>query len=52
MAKDLGLYLEAAETRPDTSRTIGAVTASVWECFAEAEPGADFTRIYPFLAGT
>jgi 3-hydroxyisobutyrate dehydrogenase len=52
MAKDLRLYLEAAEPGPDASRTIGAVTASVWECFADAEPGADFTRIYPFLAGT
>jgi 3-hydroxyisobutyrate dehydrogenase-like beta-hydroxyacid dehydrogenase len=51
MAKDLRLYLEAAGGRPDASRTIGAVTASVWERFAEAEPGADFTRIYPFVAG-
>jgi 3-hydroxyisobutyrate dehydrogenase len=52
MAKDLRLYLEAVGTRPDVSGTIGDVTASVWERFAEAEPGADFTRIYPFLAGT
>jgi 3-hydroxyisobutyrate dehydrogenase len=51
MAKDLRLYLEAAGGRPGASGTIGAVTASVWERFAEAEPGADFTRIYPFLAG-
>jgi len=51
MAKDLRLYLKAAGGRPEASRTIGAVTASVWERFAEAEPGADFTRIYPFLAG-
>jgi 3-hydroxyisobutyrate dehydrogenase-like beta-hydroxyacid dehydrogenase len=51
MAKDLRLYLEAAGARPDSPRTIGAVTTSVWERFAEAEPGADFTRIYPFLAG-
>jgi 3-hydroxyisobutyrate dehydrogenase-like beta-hydroxyacid dehydrogenase len=52
MAKDLRLYLEAAASRSDASRTIGAVTASVWERFADAEPGADFTRIYPFLAGS
>lgn len=52
MAKDLRLYLDAAATRPDASKTIGAVTASVWERFADAEPGADFTRIYPFVAGT
>ena len=52
MAKDLRLYLEAAAAWPDSSRTIGEVTAAVWERFAEAEPGADFTRIYPFLART
>jgi 3-hydroxyisobutyrate dehydrogenase len=52
MAKDLRLYLEATEARPDATRKIGNVTSSVWERFAEAEPGADFTRIYPFLAGT
>ena len=28
-----------------------APTAAVWERFADGEPGADFTRIYPFLAG-
>jgi hypothetical protein len=37
----------AAERRP----TLGAVTGSVWEAFAAAEPDADFTRIYPFVAG-
>jgi 3-hydroxyisobutyrate dehydrogenase len=52
MAKDLRLYLEATEARLDATRKIGNVTSSVWERFAEAEPGADFTRIYPFLAGT
>jgi 3-hydroxyisobutyrate dehydrogenase-like beta-hydroxyacid dehydrogenase len=52
MAKDLRLYLDASRTRRDAWTTIGAVTASIWERFAEAEPGADFTRIYPFLAGT
>ena len=29
---------------------LGRVTESVWERFAAAEPGADFTRIYPFVA--
>jgi 3-hydroxyisobutyrate dehydrogenase len=52
MAKDLRLYLEAVGAQPVASGTIGDATASVWERFAEAEPGADFTRIYPFLAGT
>jgi 3-hydroxyisobutyrate dehydrogenase-like beta-hydroxyacid dehydrogenase len=49
MAKDLRLYLEAVG--PEAPGTIGDVTASLWERFADAEPGADFTRIYPFLAG-
>jgi 3-hydroxyisobutyrate dehydrogenase-like beta-hydroxyacid dehydrogenase len=51
MAKDMQLYLGAvAEHRgPDS---IGAITASVWQRFAAAEPGADFTRIFPFIEGT
>lgn len=51
MAKDLRLYLEAG-AGPDASRAVSAVTTSVWQRFADMEPGADFTRIYPFLAGT
>jgi hypothetical protein len=26
------------------------VTARLWERFAAAEPGVDFTRIYPFVS--
>jgi 3-hydroxyisobutyrate dehydrogenase-like beta-hydroxyacid dehydrogenase len=48
MAKDVRLYLRAVEERGGPA-SIGAVTASVWERFAAAEPGADFTRIYPFV---
>ena len=48
MAKDVQLYLRAVEERGGPA-SIGAVTASVWERFAAAEPGADFTRIYPFV---
>jgi 3-hydroxyisobutyrate dehydrogenase-like beta-hydroxyacid dehydrogenase len=51
MTKDLQLYLQAAEAR-GTRSSIGAVTASVWQQFATAEPGSDFTRIYPFVEGT
>lgn len=49
MAKDVQLYRRAVADRsgPDT---LGAVTASVWDRFAADEPGADFTRIYPFVA--
>jgi 3-hydroxyisobutyrate dehydrogenase-like beta-hydroxyacid dehydrogenase len=48
MAKDVHLYLQAVEER-GAPASVGAVTASVWEGFAAAEPGADFTRIYPFV---
>lgn len=48
MNKDVALYLREAEERAAPT-AIGQVTASVWESFAAAEPGADFTRIYPFV---
>jgi 3-hydroxyisobutyrate dehydrogenase-like beta-hydroxyacid dehydrogenase len=51
MAKDVQLYLRAVEARGG-ALAIGAVTASVWERFAVAAPGADFTRIYPFIEGS
>ncbi len=50
MAKDLRLYLHEVGEWGGAS-SIGAVTGSVWERFATSEPGADFTRIYPFVAG-
>ena len=50
MTKDLRLFLGAVEAQGAPS-ALGPTTASVWERFADAEPGADFTRIYPFLAG-
>jgi 3-hydroxyisobutyrate dehydrogenase-like beta-hydroxyacid dehydrogenase len=51
MTKDVQLYLRAVEARGGPAE-IGAVTGSVWERFAAAEPGADFTRIYPFVEGS
>jgi 3-hydroxyisobutyrate dehydrogenase len=48
MAKDLKLYLGAVEAE-GAPATLGRVTESVWRRFAAAEPGADFTRIYPFV---
>ena len=50
MTKDLGLYLQATGARrsPDD---LARATAEVWTRFATAEPGVDFTRIYPFIAG-
>jgi 3-hydroxyisobutyrate dehydrogenase-like beta-hydroxyacid dehydrogenase len=49
MAKDLALYLQAVEEEASPS-VLAPVTAAVWERFAAAEPAADFTRIYPFVA--
>jgi 3-hydroxyisobutyrate dehydrogenase-like beta-hydroxyacid dehydrogenase len=51
MTKDLHLYVEAARAQGGPS-TIGVVTASVWDRFAAAEPGVDFTRIFPFIEGS
>ena len=48
MSKDLHLYLSAVEERGAPS-VLGPVTAAAWDRFAAAEPGADFTRIYPFV---
>jgi 3-hydroxyisobutyrate dehydrogenase len=50
MAKDLRLYLGAVEAQGAPGE-LGQVTAGVWERFAAAEPGADFTRIFPFVHG-
>jgi 3-hydroxyisobutyrate dehydrogenase-like beta-hydroxyacid dehydrogenase len=51
MKKDVQLYLEAIEEH-STPASLGAVTASVWDRFVAAEPGADFTRIFPFVEDT
>jgi hypothetical protein len=32
--------------------SIGGAAAGLWERFAAAEPGADFTRIFPFVEGS
>jgi 3-hydroxyisobutyrate dehydrogenase-like beta-hydroxyacid dehydrogenase len=48
MAKDVQLYLGAVEAGGG-STAIGSATAAVWARFAAAEPGVDFTRIYPFV---
>ena len=50
MAKDLRLYLAAVDAQGVPS-VLGRTTASVWERFAQVDPGADFTRIYQFVEG-
>ena len=47
MAKDVRLYLDAVAARQGPA-SIGRVAEEVWRTFAEAEPRADFTRIYPY----
>ena len=44
MAKDVALYLAEAGDGP-----IGPAVAALWRAFATAEPGADFTRIAPYV---
>ena len=51
MAKDVRLYLSEVASA-DTPSVLGVVTGSMWERFAAAEPGVDFTRIYPYLTGS
>jgi 3-hydroxyisobutyrate dehydrogenase len=51
MSKDLRLYLAAVHDQ-GAPAVLGPVTAQMWERFAEMEPGADFTRIYPFVEAT
>ncbi|HEU5032008.1 MAG TPA: NAD(P)-dependent oxidoreductase [Spirillospora sp.] len=48
MSKDVRLYLRSVQDQGGPT-AVGAVTASIWERFADAEPGADFTRIFPFV---
>jgi 3-hydroxyisobutyrate dehydrogenase-like beta-hydroxyacid dehydrogenase len=49
MAKDVRLYLAEVRAQGGPS-TVGAVTAEIWEQFAAADPGVDFTRIYLYVA--
>ncbi|MCT9111091.1 NAD(P)-binding domain-containing protein [Streptomyces mirabilis] len=35
----------------DRPSPIGAATGALWESFAAAEPGADFTRVFPYVEG-
>lgn len=50
MTKDLRLYRGAVDEQ-DSPSLVGPITMEVWERFSAAEPGADFTRIFPFVEG-
>jgi 3-hydroxyisobutyrate dehydrogenase-like beta-hydroxyacid dehydrogenase len=47
MSKDIDLYLRSVGGTK-TPSAIGRLTSEIWHRFADTEPGADFTRIYPF----
>lgn len=48
MTKDVTLYLENVRAA-GTPDTVSAMLAEIWQRFQAAEPGTDFTRIYPFV---
>ena len=50
MAKDVGLYLGEVAGGGGPS-VMSEVVAGQWARFAAEEPGADFTRIYPWICG-
>ena len=48
LLKDLTLYGENV-VAAGTANRLGQVVLEIWRRFATAEPGADFTRIFPFV---
>jgi 3-hydroxyisobutyrate dehydrogenase len=51
MAKDVRLYLESVGALSGPSE-IGSLIRALWDRFAADEPGADFTRVFPYLQGS
>jgi 3-hydroxyisobutyrate dehydrogenase len=49
MAKDVRLYLSEVRNE-QLPAAVGELTETIWNAFADAQPGVDFTRIYPFVA--
>jgi 3-hydroxyisobutyrate dehydrogenase-like beta-hydroxyacid dehydrogenase len=50
MAKDARLFVDAMHSR-QLETVFGELATSVWERFAADQPGADFTRIFPYVSG-
>ncbi len=48
MAKDVRLYLEEVQASGSAGRIAGEIE-TLWSALDGSEPGADFTRIYPFV---
>lgn len=51
MSKDINLFLDSVREQ-GTPAEVGELTAAIWARFAAAEPGVDFTRIFPFVEGS
>jgi 3-hydroxyisobutyrate dehydrogenase-like beta-hydroxyacid dehydrogenase len=51
MAKDVRLYLDSVRDLAGPAE-IGDLIGSLWSRFAADEPGADFTRVFPYIQGT
>jgi 3-hydroxyisobutyrate dehydrogenase-like beta-hydroxyacid dehydrogenase len=50
MAKDVRLYLDSVRDLAGPAE-IGDLIGSLWSRFAADEPGADFTRVFPYIQG-
>jgi 3-hydroxyisobutyrate dehydrogenase len=50
MAKDVRLYVENVGSAGTTDR-LASMVAESFALLEDAEPGSDFTRIYPFVRG-
>jgi 3-hydroxyisobutyrate dehydrogenase-like beta-hydroxyacid dehydrogenase len=48
LVKDITLYCENVAAA-GTADSLGKAVLEIWRRFASAEPGADFTRIFPFV---
>jgi 3-hydroxyisobutyrate dehydrogenase len=48
MAKDVRLYLSSVAELGGPSQA-GSLMSQLWSQFADDEPGADFTRVFPYL---
>jgi len=51
MTKDVRLY-RAAAGELSAAAEVGGVIEALWDRFAAADPGADFTRVFPFIQGS
>lgn len=48
LLKDISLYVENADAA-GTQNTLGHAVLPTWQRYAAAEPGADITKVFPFI---